>query len=208
VSTARGHFTASRENGFTDTLEMLGVTKPRGLRYLFSWQNGAFVQDDGSGPYSESTLKREEVAADRKLDRDSRTRLILRYKPTDNFERHGRRFARLLDTDTLLWPTGVERGSALRAKPDEVRRRKIRLYKKVQAQREDALSEEAFEALCRGDLKRAGDDQSLWPLLGGLHLFTPRRENTHKRPKGYAPWRPHKKGFHEKAIPVKPTWRL
>ena len=176
-----------------DTIEMLGVTKPRGMRFQFSWQNGVFVEDDGSGTYSESALKREEVAADRKLDRDSRARLILRYKPTGDFERYGRRYIRLVDTDTLLRPAGVERGGALRAKPDEVRRRKIRLYKKVQAQREDSLSEEAFEALCRGDLKRAADDQALWPLLGGLHVFTGGRENTHRRPKGYAPWRPHKK---------------
>jgi hypothetical protein len=151
---------------------MLGVNKTRGMRFQFSWQNGVFVEDDGSGPYSQSALKLEEVAADRKLDRDSRARLILRYKPRGDFERHGRRFIRLLDTDTLLRPAGVERGSALRTKPDEVRRRKIRLYKKVQAQREDLLSEKAFEALCRGDLKRAADDQSLWPLLGGLNVFT------------------------------------
>src|SRR5688500_18393609 len=105
-------FTAGRENELTAPVEMLGATKPRGMRYVFGWQNGVFVQDDGTGPYSESALKREEVAADRKLDRGSRTRLVFRYKPTDDFEHHGTHFVRLLALDGLGQLVGAERGGA------------------------------------------------------------------------------------------------
>jgi hypothetical protein len=170
MSTAEREFTASRENEMAP-IEMLGATKPRGMRYVFGWQNGVFVQDDGAGPYSESALKREEVAADRKPDRDSRTRLILRYRPTDDFEHHGRHFVRLLELERELGTLGVERGGALRAEPDEELRGKIALFKSIQAAREDA-----FESKwgCGVDDDPLGRDVSARLGLGGMQDFTAR----------------------------------
>ena len=77
-------------------------------------------------------------------------------------------------------------GGAASAKPDEELRRKIRLFKDIQATREAA-----FEYTGKGEY--GGRDVPARLGLGGLQDFTPGRENTHKRPKGYAPWRPHKK---------------
>jgi hypothetical protein len=81
---------------------------------------------------------------------------------------------------------GAGRGSALRIRPDEELRRKIRLFKDIQATREAA-----FRYTGKGVY--GGKDVPLRLGLGGLQDFTPGRENTHKRPKGYAPWRPHKR---------------
>jgi len=77
-------------------------------------------------------------------------------------------------------------GGAASAKPDEELRQKIQLFKNIQAAREAA-----FEYTGRGEY--GGKDVPARLGLGGLQDFTPGRENTHKRPKGYAPWRPHKK---------------
>jgi len=77
-------------------------------------------------------------------------------------------------------------GGAASAKSNEELRRKIRLFKDIQATREAA-----FEYTGKG--KYGGSDVPARLGLGGLQDFTPGRENTHKRPKGYAPWRPHKK---------------
>jgi len=77
--------------------------------------------------------------------------------------------------------------SAASPKPDEVLRRKILLFKNIQATREAA-----FRYTGRGEY--GGQDVPARLGLGGLQDFTAGgRENTHKRPKGYAPWRPHKK---------------
>ena len=98
----------------------------------------------GVGPYSENRYKRERVERARKRDRDSRTPIILVWK-TDwdsSFQRCGRRFAKLLALDGLAQLTGAERGGAKAARPDDELRRKISVFKRIQAGREDA-----FEAL-------------------------------------------------------------
>src|SRR5215203_5273578 len=77
-------------------------------------------------------------------------------------------------------------GGATSAEPDDELRLKIRLYKDIQATREAAFT-------YTGKGEYGGRDVPARLGLGGLQDFTARRENTHKRPKGYAPWRPHKK---------------
>jgi hypothetical protein len=127
----------------------------------------------------------------RERDRDSRTRLVLLWKSIDgfdmaHFERTGRHFVRQLALDHLTQLLGVERGGVLRAKPDEGLRQKVALFKRIQGAREAA-----FEFTGKGEY--GGKDVPARLGLGGLQDFTASRENTHKRPKGYAPWRPHKK---------------
>jgi hypothetical protein len=188
------NFTPGRENAHDQAItELLSlIAKPPGARYHFGWQNGTFVEDDASGPYSESALRRADVAEARERDRDSRKGLVLWWKSIDgfdmdHFERVGRRFARQVAVDGLAQLIGVVRGAALIVKPDEELRRKIRLFKNIQATREAA-----FEFTGKG--KYGGKDVPLRIGLGGLQDFTSEAsENTHKRPKGYAPWRPHKK---------------
>jgi hypothetical protein len=82
----------------------------------------------------------------------------------------------------------IVRGGAASPNPDEELRRKIRLFKDIQAAREAA-----FTYTNKGEY--GGRDVPARLGLGGLQDFTSEagRENTHKRPKGYAPWRPHKK---------------
>jgi hypothetical protein len=93
--------------------------------------------------------------------------------------------ARLLGNDAHGKPL-VVRGGATSPRPDEELRHKLRLFKRIQAAREAA-----FEYTGKGEY--GGKDVPVRLGLGGLQDFTPCRENTHKRPKGYAPWRPHKK---------------
>jgi len=76
-------------------------------------------------------------------------------------------------------------GGAASAKPDEELRRKIRLFKDIQATREAAFT-------YTGKGEYGGRDVPARLGLGGSQDFTAGREKTHKRPKGYAPWRPHK----------------
>jgi hypothetical protein len=145
----------------------------------------------GAGRYSENSHKRAHVAQARERDRDSRVPLVLRWKSIagfdmDHFERVGRHFVRQVALDGVAQLMGAERGSALRATPDEELRRKIRLFKDIQATREAA-----FEYTGKGEY--GGRDVPARLGLGGLQDFTEGRHNTHKRPKGYAPWRPHKK---------------
>ena len=61
-----GFTPGGRENIPAATIAaMLGLTTPpAGARYEFRWQDGAFVKDDGSNPYSESALKRREVSVE------------------------------------------------------------------------------------------------------------------------------------------------
>ena len=113
----------------------------------------------------------------------------------NNFEGWGRRFVKMLSADGLLeevYSDGtIRRGGVKDAKPNAELHRKIRLFKRIQAGREDAL-----ETLNQGreDLNdKLGEDVPARLALGGLQDFTASRENTHKRPKGYAPWRPQKK---------------
>jgi hypothetical protein len=110
-------------------------------------------------------------------------------KHTPALERHGRYYVRLLSLEGELSELGVNnmRGAAKVAQPDEELRRKIRLFKRIQAGREAA-----FAALGK-DLDRDRTDAPARLALGGLQDFTPGREKTHTRPKGYAPWRPQKK---------------
>jgi hypothetical protein len=77
----------------------------------------------------------------------------------------------------------VVRGGAASLERDEELRRKIRLFKDIQAAREAA-----FEFTGKGPY--GGKDVPMRLGLGGLQDFTPSREKTHKRPKGYASWRP------------------
>ncbi len=76
-------------------------TKPFGASYRFGWQNGTFVEDDESGPYSESSLKREGVEKAGARERDSHRGPAVMLKPTPYFERWGRRFVRLFAVDNL-----------------------------------------------------------------------------------------------------------
>jgi hypothetical protein len=167
MSTAKRKFTAGRENRFHG---------PQSL-YL------------GAGPYSQNGYKREQVGQARSRVRDGRTRLIMWWRGdfTPTFERHGRHFVRQIALDALAETLGTKRGAALTAKPDEELRLKIARFKRIQGAREAA-----FEAAGK-DLEHSKGDAPLRAALGGLQEFTASRENTHKRPKGYAPWRPHKK---------------
>ncbi len=137
------------------------------------------------------TKQRWRIATARGRDHDGRAPLVAWWKSIDGFdmdrfERVGRQFVWQLAVDNLARTLGARRGSALAAKPNEELRQKIRLYKKIQAAREAA-----FEFTDKGEY--GGKDVPLRLGLGGLQDFTASRENTHKRPKGYAPWRPHKK---------------
>jgi hypothetical protein len=80
----------------------------------------------------------------------------------------------------------VVRGGATSLERNKELRRKIRLFKDIQATREAAF-------VFTGKGQYGGKDVPLRLGLGGLQDFTAGRENTHKRSKGYAPWRPHKK---------------
>jgi hypothetical protein len=139
-----------------------------------------------AGPYSENSHKRGLAARTREHDRDSSAGPFVRLN-MERFERVGRRFVRQVTLDGLAQWLGAERGSALRIKPDEELRRKIRLYKEIQGAREAAY------AALHLSLGESAEDAPARLGLGGLQDFTPGREITHKRPKGYAPWRPHKK---------------
>jgi hypothetical protein len=165
------NFTPGRENHFTDILEMFGLNFEEGERC-----------------YSRSGFMRAAVQRARDADQGSRTPLVLWWRGefTPGFERHGRHFVRQIALDTLAQMAGAARGGALTAQPDGELRRKIALFKRIQAAREAA-----FEFTGKG--KYGGKDVPARLGLGGLQDFTPGRENTHKRPKGYAQWRPHKK---------------
>ena len=168
----RGNSRPSRENDLTAILEMFGITT-------------GSVERKG---YSQSYAAQHHVAQARERDRDSRAQLILWWRGefTSAFERYGRHFVRLLALDHLGAVIGAPRGGALTAKPNEELRRKIALFKRVQAAREAA-----FEFTGKG--KYGGKDVPARLGLGGLQDFTTSREKTHKRPKGYASWRPQKK---------------
>jgi hypothetical protein len=121
--------------------------------------------------YSESALKRREVARAKERDRDSRRApLVVLWKSIDgfdmdHFERVGKRFTRQVMLDNLPEFAGVKRGAALTVKPNEELRRKIRLFKDIQATREAA-----FEFIGKG--KYGGEDVPLRVGLGGLQDFT------------------------------------
>ncbi len=124
----------------------------------------------GTGPYSENSYKRSQVAQAREHDRDSRKGPVLWWKSIDgfdmdHFERVGKRFARQIAVDCLAQMVGVERGAALTAKPDEELRRKIRLFKDIQATREAA-----FRFTGKGPY--GGKDVPLRLGLGGIQDFT------------------------------------
>jgi hypothetical protein len=119
-----------------------------------------------------------------------------------HIENMGRRFTARAALDNLPLPN-VRRGGALGAKPDPVYRKFLKDWQEIQWAREDAATDD------EGNFDPYGADVPLRAVLGGMQLFTPWRKNgdaedwddyvrelkkeTHKRPKGYAPWRPHKK---------------
>jgi hypothetical protein len=98
----------------------------------------------------------------------------------------------------------VTRGGAKGSKPNPEWRKFVKEWKVFEGERED-LAEE--RAMWTGDWTRSSVPARA--ILGGLQDFTPWRETeedadfadyvreieneTHKRPKGYAPWRPHNK---------------
>jgi hypothetical protein len=141
---------------------------------------------------------RYEVAQAREHDRDSHYGPYVRLQTTTpDFERWGRRYVRMFSLDVMAEAAGAPRGGAIGIKPDPEYRRFLTEWQKVQWAREDAYDD--------GD----GEDVPLRAVLGGMQRFTPWRENedaedwddyvrelkkeTHKRPKGYAAWRPQKK---------------
>lgn len=104
----------------------------------------------------------------------------------------------MFSLDAAAEAAGAPRGVATGIKPDPEYRKFLKEWQKIQWAREDA---------CDGDDQ--GEDVPLRAVLGGMQRFTPWRENeddedwddyvrelkkeTHKRPKGYAAWRPQKK---------------
>jgi hypothetical protein len=186
VSAPEQVFTPCRENGSGAAREAYDESLDKVVGTPFE----TFLEYFDYGMWRD-TSQRWRVAAARAQDRDSRTRLVLWWESidgfgVDHFECHGRHFVRLIAIDNLAKLVGAERGGALKAKRNEEHRRKIALFKRIQAAREAA-----FEFTGKGEY--GGRDVSARLGLGGLQVFTPGRENTHKRPKGYAPWRPHKK---------------
>ncbi len=147
-------------------------------------------------PFYIKRLNIEAARAREHFGRKGRAFLYIKGPHTDAFETYGLRYVKMLRLEGMLHEAGVEcvRGAAKRAQPDEELRRKIRLFKRIQAGREDA-----YEALGN----KLGTDREDAPArlaLGGLQDFTAGRENgsgekkaLHKRPKGYAAWRPHNK---------------
>jgi hypothetical protein len=107
--------------------------------------------------------------------------------------------------DAILYEASggaIVRGGAKDSKPDPEYRQFLKDWQKVQWAREDAAMAEDADSW-------EHDDVPLRAVLGGMQRFTPWRENeddedwdayvrelkkeTHKRPKGYAAWRPQKK---------------
>jgi hypothetical protein len=186
VSTVETEFTAGRENAPRAAGAAYDVSLDRLLGIPFEQFAQRFDFDEWR-----DTQQKWQIASDREHDRDSGTRLVLRWESLDSldigsFEHVGRRFVRSLAVDHLAWTLGAARGSALITKPDEELRHKIGLFKRIQGAREAA-----FEYTGRGEY--GGKDVPARLGLGGVQDFTASRENTHKRPKGYAPWRPQKK---------------
>ena len=153
----------------------------------------------GDYPYARDYHLREA----RERDRDGARGPALMLKPTPHFERWGRRFVRMFEIDVIAQEAGAPRGAAKDAKPDPEYRKFLKQWQQIQWAREDAASE-------RDEVDwEWGDDVPLRAVLGGMQRFTPWRETedpedwddyvrelkkeTHKRPKGYAPWRPQKK---------------
>ena len=110
--------------------------------------------------------------------------------------------ARITTVDEWLYRLSLEqyvtRGGAIGTKPNDERRKFVKEWQKVQGAREDAWDED-------------NEDAPLRVVLGGTQDFTPApgreteedadfadyvkeiKKEAHKRPKGYAAWRPHKK---------------
>src|SRR5215203_5567730 len=173
-------FTAGRENAFNDAIQNLMSQ----LAVGGSWH-------DNSSEY------RAYAAAVQHRDRPHYSVrapgwFLIPRANTPQLER-GRRVAKRVGLDHLAevlrgayGKPVVVPGGATSAKPDDELRRKIRLFKDIQATREAAFT-------YTGKGEYGGRDVPARLGLGRLQDFTARREKTHKRPKGYAPWRPHKK---------------
>ena len=133
MTTEQREFTPSRENEFTYMLDMLGITDSMERRRWETYQQYYHLREA------------------RERDRDSRMRLVLWWKSLDgfdtaHFERIGRYLVRQVAVDNLAQLVGAERGGALSAKLDDERRRKIKLFKRIQSAREAA-----FEFTGRGE---------------------------------------------------------
>jgi hypothetical protein len=159
------NFTASRETAFPAARAAYEESLDKMMGIPF----GQFAQGFDYADWRDTT-QRWRVAAWRERDHESRTRLVLWWKSIDGFdmdrfERVGRHFVRWLAFDHLARTLGVERGGALSAKPNEELRRKIQLYKSIQAAREAA-----FEFIGKGEY--GGKDVPARLGLGGLQDFT------------------------------------
>jgi hypothetical protein len=177
------NFTPRRENGWGDNL------------------------DDSEQQRWEAYARHYHLREARERDRDSARGPAVMLKPTPYFERWGRRFARMFEMDILAEEAGAPRRAAKDAKPKPEYRQFLKDWWKVQWAREDHWCNENEEPEIGG--WDSAPDVPLRAVLGGMQDFAPWRENedpenwddyvrelkkkTHKRPKGYAPWRPQKK---------------
>jgi len=93
--------------------------------------------------------------------------------------------------DRSLEGVEVERGGALHAKPDDNVRRRIQVFKRLEAERDDAgdgFGDIEDELIAEGVADVDREDAL-------RRLFAASRKNgpDSKRPKGFAPWRPQRK---------------
>jgi hypothetical protein len=178
------NFTPGRENELVVELDGLGITD--------SMERGRWET------YGRYYALREA----RERDRDSQHGpYTVLWNNVPSFERRGRRFVRTFSLDAVAEAAGAPRGGATGTKPDPEYRTFLKEWQKVQWAREDT---------CDGDDQDVfGEDVPLRAVLGGMQRFMPWRETedaedwddyvrelkkeTHKRPKGYAAWRPQKK---------------
>jgi hypothetical protein len=173
MSTEQREFTPSRENERAEAAANF-ITEAAMNMHGFTAEEYA--------AWSNAYARYYPLRVAREANRDGRTQVVLWWKSIDgfdmtHFERHGRHFVRQLAVHNLAQLVGATRGGALTAKPNEELRRKIALFKRVQAAREAT-----FEFTGKG--KYGGKDVPARLGLGGLQDFTASRAKTHKRPKG------------------------
>ena len=179
------NYTPGHENELADELDGIGITD--------SMERGRWET------YARHYAGREA----RERDRDSLSGPYVRWRNVPNFERWGRRLVRMFALDVVPQEARATRGGATRIKPDPEFRKFLKEWQQVQWAREDAYNDD------HGNDELFTEDVPLRAVLGGMQVFTPWRENeddepwddyireikkeTHKRPKGYAPWKPQKK---------------
>ena len=179
------NYTPGHENELADELDGIGITD--------SMERGRWET------YARHYAGREA----RERERDSLSGPYVRWRNVPNFERWGRRLVRMFALDVVPQEARATRGGATRIKPDPEFRKFLKEWQQVQWAREDAYNDD------HGNDELFTEDVPLRAVLGGMQVFTPWRENeddepwddyireikkeTHKRPKGYAPWKPQKK---------------